>query len=106
MPYNETLAEQIRQNLYPLTAADEKNMFGGIAFMVDGNMTIGVIKDDLIVRVGPEKHQAALKAKGAKPFDFSGKPMSGWIMVAKAGHNDLQKWIDMALDFVRTLPPK
>jgi TfoX/Sxy family transcriptional regulator of competence genes len=106
MPYNASLAEQIRQKLYPLNAADEKKMFGGISFMINGNMAIGVIKDDPIVRVGPDKHQAAMKMKGAKPFDFSGKPMRGWVIVSKTGQQDLQKWIDMALDFVRTLPPK
>ena len=61
MPYNQELAEQIRQKLIPIVPVDEKKMFGGIAFLVNGNMTVGVIKGDMIVRLGPEKHATDLK---------------------------------------------
>jgi TfoX/Sxy family transcriptional regulator of competence genes len=106
MPYSEKLAGQLRQKLDPIVKTDEKKMFGGICFLLNGNMLVGVIKDDLIVRVGKESHQAALQMKGARPFDFSGKPMNGWVTVGESGQANLQNWIDMALNFVRTLPPK
>lgn len=109
MPHNQELAERIRQKLIPIVPADEKKMFGGIAFLVNGNMTVGVIKESILVRVGPEKHAAALKEPGTRPFDMSGKPMSGWVMVSKEGYSSdlaLEKWIHLALEFIKTLPPK
>ena len=107
--YDNKLASRIRKILFPITPANEKKLFGGICFLVDGNMTVGVIKDDLIVRVGKEKYNTALKLKGAKFFDFTGKPMAGWIMVSPAGcatDKALEKWIVMAMEFIETLPPK
>jgi TfoX/Sxy family transcriptional regulator of competence genes len=109
MPYNQELAERIRQKLIPIVPLDEKKMFGGISFLVNGNLTVGVIKESIIVRVGPEKHATALKQTGARPFDMTGKPMSGWVMVSKNGYSsdsDLERWIHLALEFVKTLPPK
>jgi TfoX/Sxy family transcriptional regulator of competence genes len=109
MPYNQQLAERLRQKLVPTVQVDEKKMFGGIAFMLNGNMLVGVIKDAMIVRVGPDGHAAALKQPGARPFDLTGKPMSGWVMVSKKGYDTdraLERWIHLALEFVRTLPTK
>jgi TfoX/Sxy family transcriptional regulator of competence genes len=109
MPYNQRLAERLRQKLIPLVQVDEKKMFGGIAFMLNGNMLVGVIKDSVIVRVGPDGHATALKQPGARPFDLTGKPMSGWVMVSEKGYDsdrDLERWIHLALEFVRTLPTK
>jgi TfoX/Sxy family transcriptional regulator of competence genes len=109
MAYNHQLAERLRQKLIPIVHADEKKMFGGIAFIVNGNMLVGVIKDSIIVRVGPDGHAAALKQPGAHPFDLTGKPMSGWVMVSKKGYDSdlaLENWIRLALEFVRTLPTK
>src|SRR3972149_8771116 len=109
MPYNLLLAERLRQKVLPLVPAEEKKMFGGIAFMVNGNMTVGVIKESIIVRVGPEKHASALKMPGARPFDMTGKPMSGWVVGAPKGCSTdpaLENWIHLALEFVKTLPPK
>ena len=107
--YNENLAARVRKILFPIISADEKKMFGGIGFLVNGNMAVGVYKDDLIARIGTENHNTALKAKGAKPFDITGKPMAGWIMVSPEGcatDKALGKWISMAVEFVKTLPPK
>ncbi|MBI5841708.1 MAG: TfoX/Sxy family protein [Chloroflexi bacterium] len=109
MPYNQQLAERLRQKLIPIVRADEKKMFGGIGFMVNGNMAVGVHKDYLIVRVGADQHSQALNLPGAKPFDITGKPMSGWIMVAQEGYSadlSLEHWITLALEFMKTLPPK
>jgi TfoX/Sxy family transcriptional regulator of competence genes len=99
----------VRTVLYPLTAAQEKKMFGGLTLMVSGNMTVGVIQDDLIVRVGLQNYQDALDKPGADLFTFTGKPMAGWIMVTPNGYQtdeDLKYWIELALEFVKTLPAK
>ena len=109
MPYNQQLAERLRQKLIPIVHADEKKMFGGIAFMVNGNMTVGVIKDSIIVRVGPDGHAAALKRPGARPFDLTGKPMKGWLVVEAEGcktSKQLSAWIKEGVEFALTLPPK
>jgi TfoX/Sxy family transcriptional regulator of competence genes len=109
MPYNEALAQRVRDQLYPLTNAEEKKMFGGIAFMVSGNMAVGVLRDDLIVRVGLENYESALRKTGVDLFQPTGKPMAGWITVASDGHltdEGLKSWIEMALEFVETLPAK
>jgi len=109
MAFSESLAQRVREVLYPLATAEEKKMFGGIAFMVSGNMTVGVIRDDLIVRVGLENYEAALDVDGTDLFQPTGKPMAGWITVAANGHQtdeDLKYWIEMALEFVKTLPAK
>jgi TfoX/Sxy family transcriptional regulator of competence genes len=84
-------------------------MFGGLAFLVSGNMALGVLKDGLIVRVGTEKHEFALSRPGAGPFLPNGKPMAGWVTVSPEGcraDKDLNDWIALALDFVKTLPAK
>jgi TfoX/Sxy family transcriptional regulator of competence genes len=83
-------------------------MFGGLAFLEHGNMTVGVIGDDLIVRVGPEQTAAALARPGAREFDFTGRPMRGWVVVAGEQLDDepLDGWIERARRFVATLAPK
>ena len=109
MAFDEALAQRVRNQLYLLVTAEEKKMFGGIAFMVGGNMTVGVTQNDLIVRVGLEKFEAALKKTGADLFKPTGKPMTGWIIVATDGYqtdDDLKYWIELALEFVKTLPAK
>jgi TfoX/Sxy family transcriptional regulator of competence genes len=109
MAYDETLANRIRNLLPPVAPVIEKKMFGGIGFLLNGNMAVGVHKNDLIVRTGLENHKVALNLKGAKSFDITGRPMIGWVMVSQEGcatEKALLKWISMALDFVETLPPK
>jgi len=109
MAFSETLAQRVRDMLYPPTVAEEKKLFGGIAFMVSGNMAVGVIQDNLIVRVGLENYEAALGKPGADLFKPTGKPMAGWVAVAPNGHQadeDLKHWIELALEFVKTLPAK
>jgi TfoX/Sxy family transcriptional regulator of competence genes len=106
--YDEGLAERVRDRLAELPGVTDKRMFGGIAFLTDGNMTVGVTGDDLLVRVGPEATDAALARPGARLFDMTGRPMRGWVVVDGAELDDdvLVEWIELARSFVATLPPK
>jgi TfoX/Sxy family transcriptional regulator of competence genes len=108
MAYDEKLAERIRTALARTVGIVEKRMFGGIAFLLHGNMLVGVHKDALIVRIAPEETEHALRDANARIFDITGRPMKGWILVEPAGlsGNKLGKWIERALGFVSTLPSK
>ena len=109
MPYDELLAIRIRAQLGPLPDLVEKKMFGGVGFLLNGNMACGVHKDDLIVRVGAEAYPQALRRPHARPFDMTGKPMAGWVMVAPAGcakEGELKAWLEQGSAFARTLPGK
>lgn len=109
MPYNTALADRIRPLCQSLPGCVEKKMFGGVGFLLGGNMCVGVWKEFLILRLGPEHGAAALLQPGVKEFDITGKPMRGWVMVDAADLHDrpaLQAWIDQAVRFVRTLPVK
>jgi len=88
---------------------DEKKMFGGLCFLLFGNMVCGIIKEDLIVRVGPDNYAAALKLPHTKKFDLTGKVLTGWVMVLAEALDDddeLDCWLQKAISFVRTMPPK
>lgn len=108
MAYNLKLAERIRTELNGMPFV-EKKMFGGVGFLLNGNMACGVNKDDLIVRVDPEKHSALLKKPHTKPFDLTGKPMKGWLLVEAEGYKtakQLSAWVKEGTDFALALPPK
>lgn len=84
-------------------------MFGGVAFMVCGNMCCGVVGEELMVRVGPDRYEQALQEPHAREMDFTGRPSKGMVYVAGSGLGDetsLKAWVDRAVDFVMTLPPK
>ena len=109
MPYDTMLAARIRLALTSLPELQEKKMFGGVGFLVNGNMACGVHKDDLIVRVGPADYAEALSHAHTRPFDMTGRPMAGWIMVAPQGcatESELQAWVGQGLAFARSLPAK
>ena len=109
MAYNETLAARVRNALGQPPGLEEKRMFGGVGFMVRGNMACGVNGNDLIVRVGPDAYEAALAQAVTRPFDMTGRPMRGWIVVRPEGYAadvDLSAWVQRGLDFALTLPPK
>ena len=109
MPYDLKLAARIRKELEREAYLEEKKMFGGVGYLVSGNMAVGVHGDDLIVRVGPENYAAALAKHHAHPFDLTGRPMTGWITVAPQGcarDGDLRDWIAQGLALARSLPPK
>ncbi len=108
MGYNGRLAEKIRAILKEQNAV-EKKMFGGLTFLLDGRMSVGIIDDDLVLRVGKEQHEKALALPGARPMDFTGKPMKGFVYVGPAGWQKdatLKKCVDMSVGFVSSLPKK
>jgi TfoX/Sxy family transcriptional regulator of competence genes len=109
MAYDEALAARIREAVAKLPHFTEMKMFGGIAFMHQGNMVLGVVKEDLMARVGADAHQEALKQPGARPMDFAGRPMVGMVFVGPAGttkESDLHAWIERAMTYARTMEPK
>jgi len=109
MSYDEKLAQRVRKILAARNGVSEKKMFGGLAFMLNGSMFCGVIKEDLVVRVGPPGHEAALKLPHARPMDFTGRPLTGYVYVAPAGCQNksaLEKWVRWGADFVSTMPAK
>ena len=108
MPYNLKLAERIRAELAGIPFVERK-MFGGVGFLIHGNMACGVHREDMIVRVNPEKHNKLLQKAGAKVFDITGKPMKGWLMVEPGGcktKKQLNVWVKESVEFALTLPPK
>jgi len=109
MAYDEKLASRIGAVLKGKRGITEKKMFGGIAFLLNGKMFCGVVKDELMARVGPENHNKAISQKHARPMDFTGKPMAGFIYVKPAGIKTeaaLHKWVGWCMDFVKDLPQK
>lgn len=109
MPYDESLAQRIRDGMARMSRISEKKMFGGIAFLLNGNMCVGVWKDSLIVRLDATEGAAALYESHVREFDITGRPMKGWIMVEPAGLEEdrsVNEWLQRAFDFVSTLPPK
>jgi len=108
MAYNLKLAERIRAELQGLPIV-EKKMFGGVGFLLNGNLACGVNKDNLIVRIDPEKQDAFLKKAHTKPFDLTGKPMKGWLVVEPDGYKaarQLAQWVKTGIEFASTLSPK
>ncbi len=109
MAYDEALAERIRAVLGPRPDVSERKMFGGLAFMTGGNMFCGIIKDELMVRTGPQAHEASLARPGARPMDFTGRPMATMVYVGGAGIGgdaDLKRWVEQSYDFASSLPAK
>ncbi len=109
MAFSEALAERIRQALARKKGVMEKKMFGGVGFLLNGNMLVGVWKEFLIARLGPDQGDEALLEPHVRKMDITGKPMKGWIMVEPEGvENDeqLKDWIQRAVKFVGSLPAK
>ena len=109
MAYNEGLAQRVRVVLEGKSGLVEKKMFGGVCFLLRGNMACGILNGSLIVRVGPEKYENALKLPHTRKFDTTGKPMKGWVMVSAEGHNTderLSYWVEQGVAFALTLTAK
>jgi TfoX/Sxy family transcriptional regulator of competence genes len=109
MAYDEHLASRIRKILARHDDVTEKKMFGGISFMLGRNMCCGVVRDDLVVRVGPDRYEEAVMEPHARPMDFTGRPLKGLVYVGPGGHRSneaLAEWVKRAVDFVASLPPK
>jgi hypothetical protein len=107
--FDEVLADRVRAALGGRDGLTEKKMFGGIAFMLAGNMAAGVAGDDLIVRLDPESYESALDEPGARAFDMTGRPMTGWLLVSPdvtADDAGLRAWVDCGAAFASSLPPK
>ncbi|HEU0132207.1 MAG TPA: TfoX/Sxy family protein [Mycobacteriales bacterium] len=105
MAYDETLAERVRDLAGGLP---EKKTFGGLAFLLDGNMAVGVMGDDLLVRCGPDDQPALLTEPGVRPFVMGGRTSAGWLVVAGEVLEDdvLRTWIGRGVAFAGSLPPK
>lgn len=109
MPYDEKLAERVRAVFQSESGCTEKKMFGGICFMVGGNMAVGVTGTDLMVRPGPINFEAALELPHARPMDFTGRPMKGFVFVEADGlttDTGLAAWVERGAAFARSLPTK
>lgn len=109
MAYSESLAERIRGIVARRRGVTEKKMFGGVGFLLNGNMLVGVWKTSMIVRLGPDNYDDALREPHVGEFDITGKPMKGWVMVEPDGiesDEQLSQWIERATEFVESLPKK
>jgi TfoX/Sxy family transcriptional regulator of competence genes len=109
MAYDLGLADRIRSIVERRGTFVERKMFGGVAFMVNGHMCCGVVKNDLVLRLSEEQAAASLRQPHARPMDFSGKPMKSMIYVSPLGMDSdeaLETWVDSALSYVRSVPAK
>ncbi|MBS1669336.1 MAG: TfoX/Sxy family protein [Bacteroidetes bacterium] len=102
MAYNEKLANRIREKFSSLPNIEEKEMMGGLTFMYNGKMCVGIIKDEMMCRIDPSLHEMAVEKTGCRTMDFTKRPMKGYVMVDDSGmksKKDFDYWIDQALDF-------
>ncbi len=109
MAYNEYLADRIRRALSARNDVEEKKMFGGLCFMVNGKMAAGIVHDELMVRVVPDKYAAALAQPHCREMDFTGKPLKGFLYVAPEGldtDHDLETWVGLGVEFADQAPVK
>ena len=108
MAYDKDLADRVRAVLPPSAAVTERQMFGGLAFLLGGHMFCGIVKDALMVRLGSEDADRAMDQPHVRPMDFTGRPMKGMIFVDPEGlrGDALRQWVDAAAGYARSLPPK
>jgi TfoX/Sxy family transcriptional regulator of competence genes len=102
MAFNEKLADKIREALVDQPLVEEKYMFGGVCFMVDGKMCVGVVKDEMMCRIDPANEEQVLEKTGCRPMDFTGKRMKGYVYIAEEGmkrKKDFDYWIGLCLEF-------
>jgi TfoX/Sxy family transcriptional regulator of competence genes len=109
LAHDEQLAERVRGIQKRRRGLSEKKMFGGLSFLLNGNMCCGIVDDRLMVRVGPDAYETALPSQHATEMDFTGKPLTGYVYVSPAGiraDDDLRSWVEQAIEFARSLPAK
>lgn len=108
MAYNAEIADRVLKKMVGREGLNERKMFGGIAFMLNGNMCFGVTNDDLMVRVGADGLEDALDQPHARPMDFTGRPMKGFVFVdaGAVGDRVLRQWIQRGVTFAESLPAK
>jgi hypothetical protein len=107
--YDEQLADRVRAALSDEFGVTEQKMFGGLAFMLRGNMCCGILGDDLLLRLGPERGPEAIKEEGLRVMDFTGRPMKAFVMAKPstvASDADLRRWLGEAINFAGSLPEK
>ena len=108
MAYNEKLADRVRQRFARLAHTEEKEMIGGLTFMLNGKMCVGIVKDELMCRIDPEIHEEVIRKKGCRTMDFTHRPMKGFILVDETGmksEKDFNYWIDLAIGFNERAKP-
>ena len=109
MAFNEALAARVRELVPTSGGVVEKRMFGGLAFLVGGNMSVGIHANELIVRIEPSQTQQALREPGVRIFDITGRPMQGWLLVSASAlesEGALRKWVSTGVSYAQSLPPK
>jgi hypothetical protein len=109
MAYDPGLAQRVREVLGQRSGLEERRMFGGLAFLLDGKMFVGVNSSTLMARVGPERYEDALALPHVREMDFTGRPLRGYVYIAPAGlaeDRDLGAWVNWCAGFVETLPEK
>lgn len=109
MAYDSGLEARIEECIADMTGVSTRKMFGGLCFMLNGNMACGIIGSELMVRVGPEKYQLALMNPAAREMDFTGKPLKGMVYISESGvesDDDLQYWLQQGINFAASLPAK
>ncbi len=102
MAYSEQLADRIRKRFEMLSPVEEKKMMGGLTFMYNDKMCVGVIKDELMCRINPEFHETAIKKNGCRTMDFTNRPMKGYVLISEEGmrsDTDFDYWIDLSVEF-------
>src|SRR5262249_48956305 len=102
MAYDEKLAKRIRASLATVQGVEEKQMMGGLTFMVNDKMCVGIIKDEIMCRIDPETQEEALTKTGCRIMEFTGRPMKGYVLVSQEGMKsgkEFQYWISLCLDF-------
>ncbi|HEX5277056.1 MAG TPA: TfoX/Sxy family protein [Fluviicoccus sp.] len=109
MAYDAELADRIQRIFGDWPVLRKKRMFGGLAYLLNGNMAFGLIGDALMVRCGPDRYAECLAREGVREFDFTGRPMKGWVVVGGEWletERELRDWMNLGLDFAASLPPK
>ena len=102
MAFNQNLVDRIRESLVNVKKVEEKNMFGGVCFMVDGKMCVGVVADEMMCRIDPNMDEIVLKKRGCRQMDFTGKPMKGYVFVSDEGMRTkeaFEYWVGLCLEF-------
>jgi len=102
MAYDEKLADRVRERFEILKNVEEKQMMGGLTFMYNGKMCVGIVKDELMCRIDPEFHNEAIEKHGCRTMDFTNRPMKGYVLIEESGmrtKKEFDYWIDLALDF-------
>ena len=102
MAYNEKLSDRIREAMAPLKKVEEKYMFGGVCYMLNGKMCVGVVKDEMMCRIDPDLYEESLQKRGCREMDFAGRPMKGYVYISEEGmktKKEFDRWIGLCVEF-------